>query len=96
MGKRDTGTGTTSKPRKGSGTILKYRMAQDIPFVVLERQNGQRALLALSPELSARLLAEYGFQETATFISVSPLMGMKVEYEETATGMLVDLRPLKN
>lgn len=94
---RDHDTGTSRKPRKGIGTIRRFRASTTEPtFVVIEREGGGRVMLTLAPELSDRLLREYGFQETERFTSVAPLIGMRVRYEESATGMLTDLQPLRN
>ena len=95
MAKRDLGTGTSTASRKGLGTLTRFRHIEGATFVVLERQNGQRAKLTLSPALSQRLLDQYGHRE-GNFISVSPLMGMLVSYEEDGCGMLVDIKPFKN
>lgn len=89
-------TGTTARSRKGVGIIRRFRYVKGTTYVRLQRENGQQAVVTLTAELSDRLLKEYGYQATPDFTSVEPLIGMKVHYEETATGMLTDVRPLKN
>lgn len=91
-----TGTGTSAKARTGVAVLRRYRYIEGTTFVVLERESGQKAMLSLTPELARQLLDRYGFKETATFISVSPLIGMKVTYTESACGMLTDIQPFQN
>ena len=91
-----TTNGTTSSERTGIATLIRFRMERDSAAVGLMRENGQRVILSCEPDLARKLLAEFGYKKTATFISVEPLIGMKVRYRESATGMLLEAHPLKN
>lgn len=88
--------GTTASTREGIGTIIRFRMEAEQTTVGVVRENGVRVLLTCEPELAGLLLKEFGYQRDASFISVEPLIGLKVRYKESCTGMLVEVHPLKN
>jgi hypothetical protein len=97
MGKaRFSGTGTSERQRSGTATVIRFRMNAGHTVVGLERENGQRVLLACEPELANKLLTDFGYQRDASFISVEPLIGLKVAYRESGTGMLLEMKPMHN
>lgn len=91
-----TGTGTSAKRRRGTGTLRRWRYNEGATYVAIERTSGQKVMLSVEPELALQLLNKYGFKETETFVSISPLMGMKVTYEESSCGMLTSIQPYQN
>jgi hypothetical protein len=98
---RSYGTGTSARARAGEATVRRWKNVAGTTFLGLVRQEGAAMVwLACDRPLAQRLLAKYGFMNDPMappgFISVSPLIGLRVRYTETATGLLTTLEPLDN
>jgi hypothetical protein len=90
-------TGTSDRPREGVCIIRRFLHAQGTTYLAIQRIEGGRwVTLTCTPEVSDRLLERYGWNETESFISVSPIIGARARYRETGTGMLTHLDLLEN
>jgi hypothetical protein len=82
--------------RTGTGVIKRFFGDAGATFVGIEQESGNVAAFMCEPDLARSLVRKYGAVRDQGGVGMDGIIGLRVEYTESAHGTLVDARPLMN